>query len=45
MDKSDKMTIATGLAMIVLSAITLSAAFSGYLPFIAPWMETLGILF
>ncbi len=44
-DKYDKMTIAPGLAMISLSAIALGAAFGGYLPLIALWMETLDVSF
>ena len=43
--KSDKMTVAPGLAMISLSAIALGAAFGGYMPLIALWMETLDISF
>ena len=39
------MTTAPGMAMISLSAIALGAAFSGYLPLIALWMETLEVSF
>jgi len=39
------MTIAPGMVMIALSAIALGAAFGGYLPLIALWMETLDVSF
>ncbi|MDB2324332.1 MFS transporter [Alphaproteobacteria bacterium] len=39
------LTIAPGLFMITLSAIALGAAFGGYLPLMALWMETLEISF
>ena len=39
------MTNAPGMAMISLSAIALGAAFGGYLPLIALWMEALDISF
>ena len=42
---ADSMTIAPGMAMISLSAIALGAAFGGYLPLIALWMETLEVSF
>jgi fucose permease len=42
---ADAMTIAPGMAMISLSAIALGAAFGGYLPLIALWMETLEVSF
>ena len=41
----DAMTIAPGMVMISLSAIALGAAFGGYLPLIALWMETLDVSF
>ena len=42
---ADTMTIAPGMVMISLSAIALGAAFGGYLPLIALWMETLEVSF
>ena len=42
---ADNMTIAPGMVMISLSAIALGAAFGGYLPLIALWMETLEVSF
>ena len=42
---ADAMTIAPGMVMISLSAIALGAAFGGYLPLIALWMETLEVSF
>lgn len=42
---ADAMTIAPGMVMISLSAIALGAAFGGYLPLIALWMETLDVSF
>ena len=44
-DKSVKITFATDLAMISLSAIALCAAFGGYLPLIGLWMEILDVSF
>ena len=41
----NNMTIAPGMVMISLSAIALGAAFGGYLPLIALWMETLEVSF
>lgn len=42
---ADAMTIAPGMVMISFSAIALGAAFGGYLPLIALWMETLEVSF
>ena len=41
----EPMTVAPGIVMISLSAIALGAAFGGYLPLIALWMETLDVSF
>ena len=42
---ANAMTIAPGLVMISFSSIALGAAIGGYLPLIAPLMESLGISF
>jgi len=42
---TDSLTVAPGLFMITLSSVALGAAFGGYLPLIALWLETLGASF
>lgn len=39
------LTVAPGMLMITLSAVALGAAFGGYLPLIALWLETQGVSF